>query len=189
MKYLKYTILVLLLFPTVLNSQIDRTQAPKPGPAPEIRISDYKTFELKNGLKVFLVENHKIPRVSYSLLLDINPFAEGDSLGYTSIAGQLLGTATTTRSKDQIDEEIDFIGASMNTSSGSLSGSALKKHNEKLLEIMSDILLNPVFNQRNKPYPHLPTIKTIQLPSRRLSQMLFFTGRIIPMEKSLQKPP
>ncbi len=147
MKYLAFTVLVLLLFPNVLKSQIDRTRAPEPGPAPEIRISDYKTFTLKNGLKVFLVENHKIPRVSYSLLLDIQPFSEGDSLGYTSIAGQLLGTATTTRSKDQIDEEIDFIGASVNTSSGSLSGSALKKHNEKLLEIMSDILLNPVFNQ------------------------------------------
>ena len=147
MKYLTYTFLVLLLFPNVLKSQIDRTLPPEPGPAPEIRIGDYKTFELKNGLKVFLVENHKIPRVSYSLLLDIKPFSEGDSLGYTSIAGQLLGTATTTRTKDQIDEEIDFIGASVNTSSGSLSGSALKKHNEKLLEIMSDILLNPVFNQ------------------------------------------
>ena len=147
MKYLTYTILVLLLLPGTVNSQIDRTQPPEPGPAPEIRISDYKTFELKNGLKVFLVENHKIPRVSYSLLLDIQPFAEGDSLGYTSFAGQLLGTATTTRSKDQIDEEIDFIGASVSSSSGSLSGSALKKHNDKLLEIMSDILLNPVFNQ------------------------------------------
>ncbi len=147
MKYLAYTVLILLLFPNILNSQIDRTQAPEPGPAPEIRISDYKTFELKNGLKVFLVENHKIPRVSYSLLLDIKPFAEGDSLGYTSIAGDLLGTATTTRTKDQIDEEIDFIGASVSSSSSSLSGSALKKHNDKLLEIMSDILLNPVFEQ------------------------------------------
>jgi predicted Zn-dependent peptidase len=147
MKYLTYTLLVLLLFPNVLKSQIDRTRAPEPGPAPEIRISDYKTFELKNGLKVFLVENHKIPRVSYSLLLDSKPFAEGDSLGYTSIAGELLGTATTTRSKDQIDEAIDFIGASLSTSSSSLSASALKKHNEKLLEIISDILLNPVFAQ------------------------------------------
>jgi zinc protease len=147
MKYLTYTFLLLLLLPNVLKSQIDRTQAPEPGPAPEIRIGDYKTFGLKNGLKVFLVENHKIPRVSYSLFIDIDPFAEGDSLGFSSIAGELLGTATTTRSKDQIDEEIDFIGASVNTSSGSLSGSALKKHNEKLLEIMSDILLNPVFKQ------------------------------------------
>ncbi len=161
MKYLTYTILVLLLLPGTLYSQIDRTRAPEPGPAPEIRISDYKTFELKNGLKVFLVENHKIPRVSYSLLLDIKPFSEGDSLGYTSIAGELLGTATTTRSKDQIDEEIDFIGASLSTSSGSLYGSVLKKHNEKLLEIMSDILLNPVFNQDELDKVKKQTISTL----------------------------
>ncbi len=147
MKYFTYTFLVLLLFPNLLKSQIDRTKAPEPGPAPVIQIGDYKTFDLKNGLKVFLVENHKIPRVSYSLLIDIDPFAEGDSLGFSSIAGELLGTATANRTKDQIDEEIDFIGANVNTSSGSLSGSALKKHNEKLLEIMSDILLNPVFIQ------------------------------------------
>lgn len=147
MKYLAYTFLAFLLIPTPLKSQVDRTRTPEPGPAPVIQVGDYKTFELKNGLKVFLVENHKIPRVSYSLLLDIKPFAEGDSLGFTDIGGELLGTATTSRSKDQIDEEIDFIGASLNTSSSSVSGSSLKKHNEILLEIMSDILLNPVFNQ------------------------------------------
>ena len=147
MKYIAYTLVFFLFLPSAVNAQVDRTRAPEPGPAPVIQVGDYKTFELKNGLKVFLVENHKIPRVSYSLLLDIKPFAEGDSLGYTDLAGQLMGTATATRTKDQIDEEIDFIGASLNTSSGSLSGSALKKHNEKLLEIMSDVLLNPVFNE------------------------------------------
>jgi len=163
MKYLTYTIFIFLLFPSTLLSQIDRTRAPEPGPAPVIQVGDYKTFELKNGLKVFLVENHKIPRVSYSLLLDIKPFAEGDSLGYTNIAGQLLGTASTTRTKDQIDEEIDFIGASLSTSSGSLSASALKKHNDKLLEIMSDILLNPVFNQDELDKVKKQTISALAL--------------------------
>ncbi len=139
-----YTILVL---PLVLQAQVDRSKPPEPGPAPDIRVGEYRFFELKNGLKVFVVENHKIPRVAYSLVLDIDPFAEGDSMGFSTIAGELLGTATTTRTKDQLDEEIDFIGASISTSSGSLFGSALKKHNEKLLELMSDILLNPVFKQ------------------------------------------
>ncbi|MCK4750228.1 MAG: insulinase family protein, partial [Bacteroidales bacterium] len=78
---------------------------------------------------------------------EMDPFTEGDSMGYSTITGDLLGTATSTRTKDQIDEEIDFIGATLSTSSGSISGAALKKHNEKLLEIMSDVLLNPVFNE------------------------------------------
>ena len=146
MKYRFITLLLFLLSPG-LFAQIDRSKAPEPGPAPIIRVGEYQTFELKNGLKVFLVENHKIPRVAWSLVLEIDPFTEGDSMGYTSIAGQLLGTATKTRTKDQLDEEIDFIGATLNTTSSSIYGAALKKHNDTLLDLMSDVLLNPVFNQ------------------------------------------
>ncbi len=147
MKYKSIQLALVLIFPTFLSAQIDRSSAPEPGPAPEIKIGEYSSFELKNGLKIFVVENHKIPRVTYSLVLDMDPFTEGDSIGFASIAGNLLGTATTSRSKDQIDEEVDFIGASISTSSGSIYGASLKKHNEKLLDLMSDILLNPVFNQ------------------------------------------
>ncbi len=150
MKYLFIQFILLFLAfhaPDAMLGQIDRSKAPEPGPAPEIKVGEYRSFELKNGLKVFVVENHKIPRIAYSFLFDMDPFTEGDSMGYTGIAGALLGTATTSRTKDQIDEEIDFIGATLNTSSGSMYGAALKKHNEKLLELMSDILLNPVFNQ------------------------------------------
>lgn len=147
MKY-RIVLLILNLFvPLVLIAQIDRSKAPEPGPAPTIKVGEYKSFELKNGLKVFVVENHKIPRVAYSLILDMDPFTEGDSIGYSTITGELLGTATTTRTKDQIDEEIDFIGASFSTTAGSIYGACLKKHNEKLLDIFSDVLLNPVFNQ------------------------------------------
>ena len=147
MKYRSIQLLLILLLPAILPAQIDRSKAPDPGPAPEIKVGTYKSFVLKNGLKVFVVENHKIPRVSYSMVFEMDPFTEGDSTGYSAITGDLLGTATTTRTKDQIDEEIDFIGATLSTSSGSISGAALKKHNDKLLEIMSDVLLNPVFNQ------------------------------------------
>ncbi len=147
MKYKSFQFILILLFPAVLSAQIDRSNAPEPGPAPVIKIGEYNSFELKNGLRVFVVENHKIPRVAYSLVLDMDPFTEGDSMGYASITGDLLGTATSSRTKDQLDEEVDFIGASLSTSSGSMYGAALKKHNEKLLDLMSDVLLNPLFSQ------------------------------------------
>ena len=136
MRYFVYLIIGILVHHGILLGQTDRSQAPAPGPAPEVQIRDYQSFELKNGLKVFLVENHKIPRVAYSLVLDMDPFAEGDSMGYSSIAGDLLGTATTNRTKDQIDEEIDYIGASISTGPGSLYGVSLKKHNNTLLELI-----------------------------------------------------
>ncbi len=139
-----YSIL-LLAFTISVNAQVDRTKAPEAGPAPEVRIGEYKSFELKNGLKVFVIENHKIPVVSYSLSLDNDPILEGDNVGYVGMTGELLRAGTTNRTKDEIDESVDFIGAQLSTSSSGIYGRSLKKHSETLLELMSDILYNPTF--------------------------------------------
>jgi hypothetical protein len=42
----------------------------KPAAPPTIKIGKSSNFELKNGLKVMVVENHKLPRVAYSLSLE-----------------------------------------------------------------------------------------------------------------------
>lgn len=131
----------------VSKEQLDRSKQPTPAPAPVIKIGEYQSFELPNGLKVFVVENHKIPRVSYSLVLDYMPILEGADAGYVDFAGQLMRTGTTTRTKDQIDEAVDFIGASFNPSAGGFSASCLSKHNEELLGLMSDVVLNATFKQ------------------------------------------
>ncbi len=122
-----------------------RSQAPAPGPAPKIQINDPETFTLDNGLQVVVVENHKIPRVSFQLLLDTDPMLEGDIAGAGSMAGQMLTKGTTTRSKAQLDEEIDFIGARLSTSDGGLFAASLTKHVPTLLELMADVVLNPAF--------------------------------------------
>lgn len=128
------------------QEQLDRSVRPKPGPAPVINIGKYETFTLDNGLQVFVVENHKIPRVTYSLIIDYTPVQEGDLAGLADITGQMLRTGTTSLTKDKLDEEIDFIGASLSTYSTGVYGSGLKKHNEKLLQLMSDVLMNPSFD-------------------------------------------
>lgn len=141
-------IITIILFSTLASfAQIDRSKKPVAGPAPEIKLSNYDSFTLKNGLKVFVVENKKVPRVSFNLFFDISPIVEGKHAGYVDITGELLRTGTKTRSKDKLDEEIDFIGATLNTSSNNVYASALKKHSAKLLEIMSDVVLNSDFKQ------------------------------------------
>jgi len=52
-----YTI-VAFLFTTSLFAQLDRSVRPEAGPAPKVNIGEYKSFKLKNGLKVFVIENH-----------------------------------------------------------------------------------------------------------------------------------
>ncbi len=142
----RITIILLLAFCLIpLSAQVDRTRAPEPGPAPVIQIGDYEKFSLDNGLKVIVVENDKIPVVSFQLTLDIDPVMENDAKGYVSMAGSLMRAGTTNRTKPEIDEAIDFIGASLSTFSTGMFGSSLSRHTETLLELMSDILLNPVF--------------------------------------------
>jgi len=132
---------------TVQAQQLDRTKLPADAPAPTIQVGKPETFTLPNGLKVFVVPNNKLPRVAISLLLDYEPIREGDKAGYVSIAGDLLKTGTRTRTKDQIDEEIDFIGGTLSTSPTGFYAASLKKHLPKLLEVTSDVVLNPSFPQ------------------------------------------
>ncbi|MBM3425939.1 MAG: insulinase family protein, partial [Bacteroidetes bacterium] len=59
--------------------------------------------------------------------------------------GDMMMGGTKNRTKDQLDQEIDFIGASLSASATSVSASSLKKHQGKVLELMADVLFNPVF--------------------------------------------
>jgi zinc protease len=147
---MKKIILVLfagILLTFTLSAQPDRSQPPKPGPAPEVNIGDYNMFALSNGLQVIVVENHKTPVISWQLSLDIDPVMENDAKGYVDMAGQLMRSGTKNRTKQEIDEEIDFIGASLSTFSTGMFGSSLTRHKDKLLDLMSDVLLNPIFPQ------------------------------------------
>ena len=140
-------ILLLTLMISGVSAQIDRSVPPKPGPAPEVQIGDYKTFKLPNGLTVIVVENHKVPVVSYSLTLNVTLPREGNAAGYVQLAGELLRAGTTNRTKAEIDEAVDFIGAYLETYSKGIYGRSLTKHSDELLSVMSDVLLNPTFPQ------------------------------------------
>lgn len=130
-----------------IASKLDRSKKPTPSAAPEIKMGQIQSFELPNGLKVFVVENHKTPTVAYSLVLNVHPELEKDAAGTADITAQLITSGTKSRSKDQLDNDIDFIGATLNASAKNIYASSLKKHQAKLLELMSDVLLNNDFKQ------------------------------------------
>ncbi|MCB9330570.1 MAG: hypothetical protein H6574_05775 [Lewinellaceae bacterium] len=71
-----------------------------------------------------MVENHKLPSVSFRITADYDPVLEKDAIGYVDMMGELLSKGTKTRTKAQLDEEIDFIGASLSSNSNGVSGLA-----------------------------------------------------------------
>ncbi|MEO6833049.1 MAG: pitrilysin family protein [Chitinophagaceae bacterium] len=132
---------------TAQAQKLDRSIRPKAEPAPKIELGKTETFTLPNGMKVFVVENHKVPLVSASIELDIRPDLQGDQAGFHDIVGQLLTSGTKTKSKDQIDLDIDNIGATIRADEESMYGKSLTRSKSELLALMADIAKNADFKQ------------------------------------------
>ncbi|EEG43606.1 peptidase M16 domain protein [Flavobacteria bacterium MS024-3C] len=139
--------LVIALTTVSLYAQIDRSTMPEAGPAPTINLEEPIRFELKNGLTVMVVENHKLPRVSIQLSIDNPPSLEGEKAGVSSLAAGLLGNGSTNISKDAFIEEVDFLGASLNFGASSAFASSLSKYFPRILELMADAAINPNFTE------------------------------------------
>ena len=137
----------LSLFMTATYAQIDRSKQPKPGPAPEINLKEPARFELNNGLKVLVVENHKLPRVRVQLTIDNPPILEGDKAGVSSLTGSMLGKGSKNIPKDDFYEEVDFLGATISVGNQSAFASSLSKYFPRILELLADAALNPDFTQ------------------------------------------
>ncbi|MFM1807912.1 MAG: hypothetical protein RLZZ242_637 [Bacteroidota bacterium] len=128
-------------------AQIDRSVQPEPKPAPKIQLEAPQTFTLSNGLKVLVVENHKLPRVRIQLLLDNPPIVEGEKAGVSAMTGALLGKGSSKTSKDAYNEEVDFLGATINFSGQSAFASTLSRYFPRILELMAEAALNPNFSE------------------------------------------
>lgn len=141
----KISALLVLFFMTLsVTAQIDRSKQPQPGPAPKISLEKPQEFTLKNGLKVLVVENHKLPRVSFSLTLDNPPVLDGNKSGVSSLLAAMLGNGTKTISKDDFNNEVDFLGANISFGATSAFASSLSKYSNRILELMADAALNPL---------------------------------------------
>lgn len=143
----KFLYIILILFTSISLSQVDRTKVPKSGATPEINLGEAVKYELKNGMKLILVKNDKLPRVFFNLFIDSQPILEGEKAGISAVTSDLLGKGTKSTAKDEFIEKIDFMGANLNLSSSGASGSSLSKFFPELLEMLADGLLNPVFTK------------------------------------------
>jgi len=140
-----HTFLILLFLTGIMQAQ-DRPQ-PKPGASPVVNIKKPQTFVLANGMKVLVVENHKLPRVSFNLTLDNAPFTEGNKKGVDELTSSLIGNGTKKTAKEAFNEEIDFYGASINFTSSGAYASSLSKYSGRVLELLAEGALQPNFTQ------------------------------------------
>jgi len=156
MKILRYLFSILCALVCTLNLQystaqpIDVTKRPEPLPAKSISFPEYKEFTLKNGLKVFLVEDHEQPTISLSMQIRAGEVSDKKA-GTASIVTELLTNGAGKRNALEIAQKLDSIaiGISATTAgdASSVSGAGLKKHFPLFLSLFADIVTKPTFPQ------------------------------------------
>jgi zinc protease len=162
-------------------AQVDRTKKPAAGPAPVVTFKDPVIYNLPNGMTILVVENHKLPKVSASLIIDAGPIKEGNKAGVMELMGSMLGEGTKTQSKAEFDEAVDIIGADVNLSAGGGSASSLTRYFDKAFSLLADGLKNPAFPQASLDKLNQQTItnlksgdKNAKVIAARVSQALSY---------------
>ncbi|MCW5898051.1 MAG: insulinase family protein [Flavobacteriales bacterium] len=129
----------------IMYAQADRGLPPEPGPPPVVRVGDHVTFALPNGLRVIVVEDHKLPLVGVQFHADIPPMVIAGKAGLTDLVGETIATGTRTRDKAAIDEAVDAIGATFETSADGVYAACLKEHVPQLMGLFRDVVTAPSF--------------------------------------------
>ncbi|RYG41495.1 MAG: insulinase family protein [Chitinophagaceae bacterium] len=118
--------------------------------AQEYKLPAYQKFTLKNGLTVYLMEQHEVPMINVSVILPAGAIYDGDKAGLASLTATALKHGTRNYPKIKLDEELDFIGASINTSASKeaagLNAQFAAKDKEKVLTMINELLTAPTFD-------------------------------------------
>ena len=134
-----------LFVQSVVAQKLDRSQKPKPGPAPVLTFADPVIYKLPNGITVLVVENHKLPKVSATFSIDAGPVTEGAKAGSIALLSGLMNEGTTSKTKAQFDEAVDQMGADVSVSSSGGHTSALTRYFDSAFLLMADALRHPAF--------------------------------------------
>ncbi len=106
--------------------------------------------KLPNDLIWLFAEAPELPLVSLQLLIKAGTLTEPPAkAGLANLTAQLLLSGTKTKSATQIAQELDFLGAKLSAGGGddyaTVSLTVLKKDLAAGLNLLKDVLLNPVF--------------------------------------------
>lgn len=122
---------------------------------------------LPNRLVLLASEDHSLPFVTLQLLVDSGSWRDPrgeEGLAYLAAKGLLLGTSKHT--VNQINEALDFMGATLNSSSGrdyaTLTLRVLKKDLDKGLDLFMEVLTQPVFPEEEIKREIEKTLAAIQ---------------------------
>jgi predicted Zn-dependent peptidase len=138
---------------TAAQQPLDRKKIPTPGKTPPLRVPVWTKATLANGAELIVSEKHDLPLVSFSItfLGGADLFEPAGKQGVASMTATLLSEGTTTRDAEALSNALQLLGTSVSASvsgeSGSVSFVSTASKFPAVLELLADMLINPVFPQ------------------------------------------
>ena len=134
----------------------------------KVKLPTAQETALPNGLRVVLLESHKVPTFTMQMIVLSGGLADkADYRGLASFTASLLRDGTTKRTSKEIAEQVDALGATLTSTSGlssltsTVSASGLVENLDQTLDIFADVIRNPVF----------PTTEVEKYKARTLAQL------------------
>ncbi len=135
---MKYLIITLLLLAEVATAQT-------------FKLPQYQKFTIKNGLTVYLMEQHEVPLINVSAVFNAGAVQDGNRYGLASMTADALVFGSEKYTKAEIDQKTEFVGAQLNTFSGKdvarMTASFAVKDQDLLFDIIQNVLTKPTFDQ------------------------------------------
>ncbi|HET7631448.1 MAG TPA: pitrilysin family protein [Gemmatimonadaceae bacterium] len=147
-------VLAIVATPTALAAQggastFDRTKPPAAGPTPAFRLPAWTVDTLSNGARLVVVQRRDLPIVTFSMHFQGGTNQLGTRPGVSSFVGAMLSEGTTSRSGDQLTNDLALLGTDINFSigreSGSVSFSSLSRNFDQAADIMVDMMLHSTY--------------------------------------------
>jgi len=126
---------------------------PVPSAPKSVSVPAVKEKKLPNNLTVAIIERGTIPLVTINLVIKSGAETEEkEKAGLANLTAALLTKGTKTLTATQIAEQIEFLGGSINSganwNNSVVSVNITSDKLEQALAIMSDVVLNPNFDQK-----------------------------------------
>jgi zinc protease len=147
----KHCIIMLLVFLFLVTGRMERDLILASETEGTFRLPDYETFTMDNGLTVYLMEQHEVPLIYVSLVSPAGTVMDGPQYGLASLTAEGLLFGTENYTKKEIEESLDFIGASYETSASKefaeISMSFVNTDEETVFPILKDFVMHPTFDE------------------------------------------
>lgn len=147
-------------------SKFDRSIEPEKGPMPEVNIPEIWTAKMENGMKVYGIEYNELPLVSYELVIRGGHLLDSfEKPGVASMLGSLMNEGTQNKTAEELEEEIDFLGASIQFFGGresmGVKVNCLSRNYEKTMTLVKEMLLEPRFDEEEFELIKIGTINAL----------------------------